>query len=192
MRLPEIDRGDGVFNRLLMGFISLASRMRLPDAARVAFYHKDFFGAPLGAWTHAAMRGPSRWSVGERELMAALVAKWNSCAFCLGAHGAVAAKEIERSAVDAALLDFRASPYLRKPEGDPGVSGDPDAAAHGTDRRGCKGRASCGRQRRSSDGCDRGWRPVQHCHTIRRCARLCGSNSKRVRSRRKHASQARV
>ena len=74
MRLPEIDRGDGVFNRLLIGFISLASRMRLPDAARVALYHKDFFGAPLGAWTQAAMRGPSTWSVGERELMAALAA----------------------------------------------------------------------------------------------------------------------
>jgi hypothetical protein len=48
MRLPEIDRGDGVFNRLLIGFISLASGMRLPDAARVAFYHKDFL-APLSA-----------------------------------------------------------------------------------------------------------------------------------------------
>ena len=59
MRLREIDRGDGVFNRLLFGFISLVSRMRLPDAARVAFYHKDFFAAPMGVWTQAAMRGPS-------------------------------------------------------------------------------------------------------------------------------------
>jgi uncharacterized peroxidase-related enzyme len=110
MRLHEIERGDGLFNRLLIGFISLVSRMRLPDAARVAFYHKDFFASPMGAWTQAAMRGPSTWSVSERELMAALVAKWNSCAFCIGAHGAVAAKEIQRSAVDAALVDFRAAP----------------------------------------------------------------------------------
>jgi uncharacterized peroxidase-related enzyme len=110
MRLHEIERGDGLFNRLLIGFISLVSRMRLPDAARVAFYHRDFFATPLGAWTQAAMRGPSTWSVSERELMAALVAKWNSCAFCVGAHGAVAAKEIQRSAVDAALVDFRAAP----------------------------------------------------------------------------------
>jgi uncharacterized peroxidase-related enzyme len=109
MRLREIDRGDGVFNRLLIRFISLVSRMRLPDAARVAFYHKDFFSAPMGAWTQAAMRGPSTWSIGERELMAALVAKWNSCAFCVGAHGAIAAKEIKRGAVDAALADFRAA-----------------------------------------------------------------------------------
>jgi AhpD family alkylhydroperoxidase len=82
----------------------------VPDAARVAFYHRDFFAAPMGAWTQAAMRGPSKWSVSERELIAAMVAKWNSCAFCVGAHGAIAAKEIQRSAVDAALTDFRVAP----------------------------------------------------------------------------------
>jgi uncharacterized peroxidase-related enzyme len=110
MRLREIDRGDSIFNRLLIGLISLVSGMRLPDAARVAFYHKDFFSSPMGTWTQAAMRGPSAWSVGDRELMAALVAKWNSCDFCVGAHGAVAAKGIERSLVDAALADYRAAP----------------------------------------------------------------------------------
>ena len=82
MRLREIDRGDNIVSRLLISFISLVSGMRLPDAARVAFYHKEFFSAPMGEWTQAAMRGPSEWSVGERELMAALVAKWNSCSFC--------------------------------------------------------------------------------------------------------------
>jgi uncharacterized peroxidase-related enzyme len=110
MRLREIDRGDSIFNRGLIGLISLVSGMRLPDAARVAFYHKDFFSSPMGAWTQAAMRGPSVWSVGDRELMAALIAKWNSCDFCVGAHGAVAAKQIERSLVDTALADFRAAP----------------------------------------------------------------------------------
>ena len=107
MRLAEIDRGDGLANRLLIGFISLVSRMRLPDAARVAFYHRDF-GRPLGTWTQAAMRGPSKWSVGERELMAAMVAKWNASPFCIGAHGAVTAKAMDRSVVDATLDDFRA------------------------------------------------------------------------------------
>jgi uncharacterized peroxidase-related enzyme len=109
MRLREIERGDSVRHRLLFGFISLVSRMRLPDAARVAFYHKKFF-APMGAWTQAAMRGPSAWSIGERELMAALVAKWNSCPFCVGAHGAVAAKQMERSLVDRVLADYRTAP----------------------------------------------------------------------------------
>ncbi|HWE75442.1 MAG TPA: hypothetical protein VG328_19940 [Stellaceae bacterium] len=109
MRLPEIDRGDSFGRRLLIGFISFVSRMRLPDAARVAFYHKEF-SAPIGQWTQAAMRGPSDWSIGERELMAALVAKWNSCPFCVSAHGAVAAKEIERPLIDKVLADYRTAP----------------------------------------------------------------------------------
>ena len=60
MRLREIDRGDRLLDRLLIQFISLATGMRLPDAARVAFYHKEFFGVPMGEWTQAAMRGPTR------------------------------------------------------------------------------------------------------------------------------------
>ena len=110
MRLPEIERGDGVANRLLISVISMFSGMRLPDAARVAFYHKDFFGTPMGAWTQAAMRGPSPWSIAERELMACMVAKWNACAFCVGAHGAVAAKQMQRAAVDEVISDFHAAP----------------------------------------------------------------------------------
>jgi uncharacterized peroxidase-related enzyme len=114
MRLPEIERGDGFANRLLIRFISLVSGMRLPDAARVAFYHKDFLGAPLGAWTQAAMRGPSPWSVAERELMACMVAKWNACAFCVGAHGAVAVKEMQRAPVDKVISDFRTAPISER------------------------------------------------------------------------------
>jgi len=110
MRLPEIERGDGFANRLLISFISMVSGMRLPDAARVAFYHKEFFSVPMGAWTQAAMRGPSPWSVAERELMACMVAKWNACAFCEGAHGAVAAKEMQRAAVDEVISDYPTAP----------------------------------------------------------------------------------
>ncbi len=106
MRLREVERGESWSRRLLIRFISRAIRMRLPDAARVALYHRDF-GGPLSEWTQAAMRGPSPWSVGERELMAAMVAKWTSCAFCTGAHRAVAAKQLPVAAVDAALSEFR-------------------------------------------------------------------------------------
>ena len=80
--------------------------MRLPDAARVAFYHQAFVSKALGQWTQATMRGPSEWSVPERELMAALVARWNDCAFCIGAHRAVAIAGMDRAAVDAVLSDF--------------------------------------------------------------------------------------
>lgn len=110
MRLPEVEHGDDLRSRSLIRLISAVSGMRLPDAARVAFYHKDFVGPALGAWTQAAMRGPSTWTVGERELMAAMVATWNSCAFCIGAHRATAVHGIGAATVDACLTDYRTAP----------------------------------------------------------------------------------
>jgi hypothetical protein len=32
-------------------------------------------------WTQAVLRGPSPWSVGERELFAAFTSKLNQCVF---------------------------------------------------------------------------------------------------------------
>ena len=110
MRLPEVERGDSIGHRLLIAFISRIAKFRLPDAARVAFYDRRFAGPALGAWTQRAMRGPSAWSVPERELMAAAVASWNSCPFCVGAHGAVAVRGLDRSVVEATLEDHRSAP----------------------------------------------------------------------------------
>ena len=58
----------------------------------------------------AAMRGASAWTIGERELMAAMVAKWNSCTFYLGAHHAIAVKQLPLGVVDETLADFSAAP----------------------------------------------------------------------------------
>ena len=110
MRLHEIERGDRPSSRLLFKLISAMSGTRFPDAARVAFYHREFAGPALNAWTQQVMRGPSEWSVGERELMAALVAQFNSCPFCVGAHGAVAVHGLGPDVVDAALSDYESAP----------------------------------------------------------------------------------
>ena len=107
MRLREVEKGDGFFNHLLISFISMASGMRLPDAARIVMYHQDFYGKPMTSWTHAAMRGESNWSVGERELIAAMVAKWNRCPFCIEAHGSIASLELGDPLVKSALEDFQ-------------------------------------------------------------------------------------
>lgn len=110
MRLPEVERGGTLRDRVLIRMISRVSGYRLPDAARVAFYHKDFVGRQLGRWTQAVMRGPSDWSVGERELMAAMVATWNRCQFCIGAHRAVAVRGIDRAVVNACLDNYQTAP----------------------------------------------------------------------------------
>lgn len=108
MRLTEVDRGDSLRTRALIRLISMVSGQRLPDAARVAFYHKDFAGGALGAWTHQAMRGASDWTIAEREFMAAMVAHWNSSPFCLGAHRAVAVRGgIDPAVANACLADYR-------------------------------------------------------------------------------------
>lgn len=114
MRLDEVERGDGLGGRALIGLISLVAGMRLPDAARVAFYHKRFLAGTLGGWTQRTMRGDGEWQVSERELMAAMVAKWNSCPFCIGAHRAVAIKGMDQAIADACLKDYRTAPIGEK------------------------------------------------------------------------------
>jgi uncharacterized peroxidase-related enzyme len=70
-------------------------------------YRPDFFGKHMKAITHEAMRGPSAWSVGDRELMAAFVSKVNACEFCIKAHTAVAARAYhDEVKVCAALSDL--------------------------------------------------------------------------------------
>jgi uncharacterized peroxidase-related enzyme len=110
MRLPDIERGDSIRSRLLIRLISLFAGYRLPDAARVAFYDKKYAGPALGEWTNETMRGPSTWSVSERELMASFVASLNTCPFCVGAHRAIAVKGTDAAIADAVLADYRTAP----------------------------------------------------------------------------------
>ncbi len=110
MLLHQIERGAYFNHRLLRRFISLASGMRFRGAARIALNKRPLLGASLGAWTQSAMRGPSAWSIAERELMAAMVTQWNSCALCTDMLGAAAARHMGRAAVDAVLSDYHSAP----------------------------------------------------------------------------------
>jgi len=57
------------------------------------------------------MRGPSAWSVGDRELMAAYVSKVNQSAFCVGAHTATARQAYQdEPKVAAVLADLESAP----------------------------------------------------------------------------------
>ena len=44
-------------------------------------YRSEIFGRPYSAALDLAMRGPSDWSAGERELFAAFVSSLNQCPF---------------------------------------------------------------------------------------------------------------
>jgi AhpD family alkylhydroperoxidase len=108
--LRQIERGSYFNHRLLSRFISLASGMRFRGAARIVLKKRAHLGASLGAWTHSTMRGPSAWSIAERELMAAMAAQWNACAFCTDMLGAAAATHLGRATVDAVLCDYHSAP----------------------------------------------------------------------------------
>jgi hypothetical protein len=51
------------------------------DVVRTMRYRSDLFGQPFSAALQQVMRGPSDWSVGERELFAAFVSAQNQCPF---------------------------------------------------------------------------------------------------------------
>jgi hypothetical protein len=81
MRLSNVERGDGLKHRIVFKMIGVMSGFRAPDVIRTIFYRRKFFGGPHARHTQAAMRGPSDWSVGERELFAAFVSSLNQCRF---------------------------------------------------------------------------------------------------------------
>jgi hypothetical protein len=81
MRLKSVGRGDRLSARLLYGFVRIVSGFRAPDVVRTLRYRRHLFGTPHSAHTQAVMRGPSEWSVAERELFAAFVSRLNRCHF---------------------------------------------------------------------------------------------------------------
>lgn len=111
MRPPVLEHGYRIGPKLLFRVIRLVSGHPLPDAAKITFYRPDFYGTHAKNFTHAAMRGPSTWSVGDRELMAAYVSNVNDSPFCIGAHTATAAQAYrDPERVAAALTDLDSAP----------------------------------------------------------------------------------
>jgi len=111
MRLEILNSGYPLGTRVLFAVIRVFSRQPLPDAARLVFYRPDFYGGPMKELTHETMRGPSAWSVADRELMAAFVSKTNECVWCRAAHTATAARAHDDEAMVAAVLaDLETAP----------------------------------------------------------------------------------
>lgn len=111
MRLSILKTGQPFRAKALFAMIRLFSGHPVVDAVRVVTYRPDFYGNPMKRLTHEAMRGPSEWSVGDRELMAAFVSKLNECEFCIKAHSSVAERAFRDSAkVSAVLSDLETAP----------------------------------------------------------------------------------
>jgi uncharacterized peroxidase-related enzyme len=104
MRLSILDKGHGFATRALFALIRTVSRQPTPEVLKVIKYRPDFLGDRLKNITHEAMRGPSSWSVADRELMAAFISKLNACDYCIKAHSAVSTRAYGDGAKVAAVL----------------------------------------------------------------------------------------
>jgi AhpD family alkylhydroperoxidase len=107
MRLAILDHGHSFRMKVLFAFIRRVTRLPVPDAIKVNRYRPDFYGRSMRVVTQEAMRGPSAWSVGDRELMGAFVSQTNNCEVCTKTHAGVAALAYRDDAkVSAALADL--------------------------------------------------------------------------------------
>ncbi|HSD88325.1 MAG TPA: hypothetical protein VLB44_12445 [Kofleriaceae bacterium] len=81
MRLDVLDGGHTLGKKALFVMIRMMTRVPVPDVVKTLMYRPEFFGTPAGKMFQAAMRGPSEWTVAEREMMASYVSKVNECEF---------------------------------------------------------------------------------------------------------------
>jgi hypothetical protein len=82
MRLGVVDSGHGPAEAAILE--QIAQARGAPTASGVLktlYYRPEIFGRPFSDALELAMRGPSDWSTGERELFAGWVSKLQQCPF---------------------------------------------------------------------------------------------------------------
>lgn len=105
IRLPVIERGRGLRSLVLRPVLSLLFGRPIPGYVKVLLFRRSFFGKPVGRYGQAALRGPGRWSVAERELFGGLVSVGNRCGYCAGVHCAIAGFGLGAAVVDDVVHD---------------------------------------------------------------------------------------
>ena len=81
MRLACVENGHDPLEARALELIRTERGMEPPDVLKTLHYRPELFGRPFSDATELALRGPSDWSPGERELFAAYVSSLNQCPF---------------------------------------------------------------------------------------------------------------
>jgi len=82
MRLSILDRGHFPLRaRLMMTMMRVMSGYRAPDVVKLHYFNYERVGKKMGANFQAVMRGPSAWTIFDREVIAAYVSRLNACHF---------------------------------------------------------------------------------------------------------------
>ena len=80
MRLSILNNGHRRLEKLAMHGIR-AVGLPVLDVVKTFMYRPEFFGRPFCDLGQDVLRGPSEWSVGERELFGAYTSQLNQCRF---------------------------------------------------------------------------------------------------------------
>lgn len=81
MRLSVVDSGHGTAETAVLDAIRERSGAEPLGVVKTIYYRPELFGRPFSNALDEAMRGPSEWSAGERELVAAFTSLLNQCPF---------------------------------------------------------------------------------------------------------------
>ena len=81
MRLAVVDSGHAPAEAAVLDQIRERSGREPLGVVKTIYYRPELFGRPFSDALDAAMRGPSEWSAGERELFAAFTSLVNQCPF---------------------------------------------------------------------------------------------------------------
>ena len=88
MRLISLMTRQPLRYRMFLTMIRLTSG-HVPDIMRLMTYRPTFFGQNFAGLVERYLRGPSEWSVAEREALAVFISERNTCPFCVRSHRAV-------------------------------------------------------------------------------------------------------
>ena len=81
MRLAVVDNGHAPEEAAFLQEIRERSGREPLGVVKTILYRPELFGGPYSDALDVAMRGPSEWSPGERELFAGFTSLLNQCPF---------------------------------------------------------------------------------------------------------------
>ena len=81
MRLDVVDTGHAPAEAQILDLIREQRGTEPVGVLKTLYYRPELFGRPYSGALDLAMRGPSDWSDGERELFAAFVSSLSQCPF---------------------------------------------------------------------------------------------------------------
>ena len=81
MRLTCVETGHDAREAAALDAMRATTGREPVDVLKTLHYRPEIFGRPFSVALDLAMRGPSEWTSGERELFAAFVSSLNQCPF---------------------------------------------------------------------------------------------------------------